>query len=277
MKLSVITINKNNDVGLKQTIDSVNTQTYHGFEYIIIDGCSTDDSVKVINDFITKHNDFLSVKWVSENDSGIYDAMNKGINMATGDYLLFLNSGDCFASTYVVEKVYEKEFNADIEIASCNMLKKGKIVWTYIPRNHYTYGTLFFYGIAHQSAFINRKLFERYGLYDETYKYNGDIEFWYRTIIDNKVSTESWNYVVTNYSLGGISDVMKNNPVFEEEHKRILSNPLYEKFINDYEEWKRDREWIDRYRIIEKYPSIVHLLNKWEKIKRKFGKHRISI
>lgn len=272
MKLSVITINKNNALGLGQTVASVLAQTVQDFEYIIIDGDSTDGSVEIINDVLTRCKKVLSVKWLSEPDKGIYNAMNKGIQMATGEYLLFLNSGDSLASEDVVRKVNKEEFAADIVIGKCNVQKDGKTVWIYIPKKSYSFGTLFFHGISHQAAFIRKNVFERYGFYDESYKYNGDIEFWYRTIINNKVSTQDINFVVSNYCLGGLSDVLKDKPDFKEEHKRIMSNPLYEKFIGDYVEWKKDREWIERYRVVGNYPSMVGLLNRLERLRRRFCK-----
>ena len=272
MKLSVITINKDNAAGLKYTVNSVLTQTVQDFEYIIVDGVSKDGSLDVIHDLINKHDEALSVKWISEPDSGIYNAMNKGIRMATGEYLLFLNSGDSFASEDVVGKFNDAEFVADIVIAKCNMQKDGVTVWTYIPKKNYTFGTLYFYGIAHQASFIRKKLFEQYGFYDESYKYNGDIEFWYRTIIDQKVPTQPFDFTVSNYVLGGMSDVCKDNLDFKEEHKRILSNPRYEKFVGDYLEWKKDREWINKYKVVEKYLTAVRMLNALENLKRRFRK-----
>ena len=86
MKLSIITINYNNAIGLKKTIESIVEQTYHEFEYIVIDGGSNDDSKKVI---LENQNNISD--WCSEKDAGIYNAMNKGILKATGEYLLFLN------------------------------------------------------------------------------------------------------------------------------------------------------------------------------------------
>ena len=100
MKCSIVTINRNNASGLEKTMQSVASQTFKDFEYIIIDGASTDASVDVIK---AREADFAHIKWMSEPDSGIYNAMNKGIRMATGDYVQFLNSGDCLAAPDVME------------------------------------------------------------------------------------------------------------------------------------------------------------------------------
>lgn len=269
MRLSIITINLNNADGLRKTMLSVINQTRKDIEYIVVDGASTDGSMDIIQDCFSCTDNGMSVKWISEPDLGIYNAMNKGIRMSSGEYLLFLNSGDWLTDSNVIKELNNEGFTADIVVAKCNVVKDDKIVWTYFPKKTYTFGTLYFYGIAHQSAFIKKDLFEKYGLYDESYKYNGDLEFWYRTIIDNKVTTQMLNIVVANYSLGGLSDVLKGDLDFENEHKRILSNPLYEKFVGDYEVWKKDREWINKYRVVERYPAIVRLLAFIDRKKRK--------
>ena len=110
MKLSIITINYNNAVGLKKTLDSVAAQTYTDFEYIIVDGASTDGSVDIIREYenalASRPSPLAShLKWISEPDTGIYNAMNKGIRLAHGEYTLMLNSGDYLVDEQVIEKV----------------------------------------------------------------------------------------------------------------------------------------------------------------------------
>ena len=102
MKISIITINLNNVSGLENTLSSVRAQTFRDFEQIVVDGGSSDGSVDVIR----ANSDWIA-QWISEPDSGIYNAMNKGVRMASGDYLLFLNSGDCLASPKVLENVFQ--------------------------------------------------------------------------------------------------------------------------------------------------------------------------
>ena len=102
MRLSIITINRNNAEGLEKTVKSVAAQTYKEFEYVVIDGASTDGSVEVIK---LHESEFAHLRWVSEPDKGIYNAMNKGLRMATGDYIQILNSADCLASEDVTERM----------------------------------------------------------------------------------------------------------------------------------------------------------------------------
>ena len=105
MKLSIITINFNDAKGLEKTIQSVINQTYKDFEYIVVDGASTDGSVDVIKKYSNK-----LTHWVSEPDTGIYNAMNKGTRMASGEYCLYLNSGDFLADNDVLEKAFNYNF-----------------------------------------------------------------------------------------------------------------------------------------------------------------------
>ena len=109
MKFSIITINYNNSKGLKRTLDSIISQTCHEFEWIVIDGGSSDGS----RELIEQHQDSITY-WCSEPDKGIYNAMNKGVNKATGDYCLFLNSGDHLCNSKVVEHLISIPFSADI-------------------------------------------------------------------------------------------------------------------------------------------------------------------
>ncbi len=103
MKLSIITINRNNEPGLEKTMQSVAAQSSKAFEYVVVDGASTDGSVEVIQRY---EQQLANLKWVSDPDSGIYNAMNKGIGMATGDYIQILNSGDSLAADDVVERMF---------------------------------------------------------------------------------------------------------------------------------------------------------------------------
>ena len=113
MRLSVITINMNNRKGLERTIKSVVCQIFADFEYIVIDGASVDGSADVIREYADKIH-----YWISEPDTGIYNAMNKGILQAKGDYCLFLNSGDALYTTTVLEEVFNQNFSEDIIIGN---------------------------------------------------------------------------------------------------------------------------------------------------------------
>jgi len=209
-KLSIITINLNNKVGLEKTINSVVSQTYTDFEYIIIDGGSKDGSLDVIEKY-KKHFSY----WVSEPDKGIYNAMNKGIAVAKGEYCLFLNSGDCLYETQVLESVFKLNPNQDIiycdtyyayPTGELKLLKSPDIVTL-----DFLAGNILF----HQSMFIRTKLFDEIGMYDESFKISADWEFYAKAILKNNVSYKHVNIAITVFDVSGISA----NSHFEELRK----------------------------------------------------------
>lgn len=157
MKLSIITINYNNSCGLQKTIDSVVTQSWHEFEWIIIDGGSTDGS----KEFIEKHQGYFTY-WCSEPDKGVYHAMNKGVAKAKGDYLLFLNSGDCLHDIKVLENMSRKWGEADIIYGDiCFEKKDGRVVYNYPDKltTHY----LLSRSLGHPASFIKASLLKEKG------------------------------------------------------------------------------------------------------------------
>jgi glycosyltransferase involved in cell wall biosynthesis len=171
-KISIITINYNDAIGLEKTIVSVFNQSYADFEYIVIEGNSTDNSKEVIH----KHQNRINY-WVSEPDKGIYNAMNKGINAATGEYLLFMNSGDVLLDDVSILNICCEKLKEDIVAFDCFLERNDKIVGL---RTHIENPTLFYVykkGLKHQSTFIKRVLFEKIWLYNESYKIASDYKF----------------------------------------------------------------------------------------------------
>jgi glycosyltransferase involved in cell wall biosynthesis len=255
MKLSIITINRNNAEGLRKTMVSVLSQTYRDFEYIIIDGASSDHSVDVIKELESEEvRELVGFNWISEPDLGVYNAMNKGIKKAMGEYLLFLNSGDFLIAPDVIERVMAHCNGADILCARCNVSDNGKVLWKSNPPEKVTFGTLYTVGLAHQSTFIKRMLFETCGLYREDFRYNSDIAFWYKAIIDNGATTQRIDVITTDYNLDGISSKEHENPQFKKEKLEILAP--YKKFISDYEELMNLREnivmwnWVKQHKLL---------------------------
>lgn len=165
--LSIITINRNNAPGLQKTIDSVFAQTFKNFEYIIIDGGSTDGSLAVIESVKDK-----TTYWVSEQDKGIYNGMNKGITQAKGAYLFFLNSGDCFASEQVLQQFFGDSSQRNADVLAGNVIVEGHVKKGYEKISLFK---ILEYSITHQSLFLKRSLFTLYGYYDESYPINADI------------------------------------------------------------------------------------------------------
>lgn len=277
MKLSIITINRNNAIGLGKTIRSVLAQSYQGFEYIIVDGNSDDDSVSVIKDELEGHsqNNEIVINWISEPDSGIYNAMNKGIGMSHGDYLLFLNSGDFLVETDVLEKVFSKDYDEDLLCARCNVSENDKVVWTspLVPET-ITLGWLYFNGLMHQSTFIRRDLFYRIGMYDESFVWLADIQFWYKAIIYRDATTKPIDVVTSNYNHEGASSVIRNNPRFDEEASWAFSQPILKHIMPDYQKWNEEKRFYREFGWIEKRKTLKKMLWYYKKVEKKAKRER---
>ena len=235
MKLSIITINRNNKDGLQRTIESVVSQTFQDYEYVIIDGASTDGSVDVIKQYADK-----ITYWVSEPDKGIYNAMNKGILQAKGEYCLFLNSGDVFASSFVMEKLFET--NPISEIVTGNMLKnypdkqtidKGQLYARMVKNEKLTLLDFLKGTINHSPTIIKRNLFDRYGAYEESYKIVSDWIFFLKTIGLNGVSVSYVDIVISYFDMTGISNI--DSELLNYERKKAIEAYVPNSILDDYQ------------------------------------------
>ena len=223
MRYSIITINYNNTDVLKRTIKSVISQTSKDFEYIIIDGGSTDGSVDIIKQYAT-HIRY----WISEKDKGVYNAMNKGVAQAHGDYCIFMNSGDCFHSSDVLDIV--NEYQEDI---ICGKVLKGNAkspsgLW----KSTITLVDLMRGSLPHQAMFIKRELLLKHP-YDERYKILSDWKFCIETIVFDNCSFRSCNIIVADYDTSGIST--NSNGLLPKERELILQELFPPRVIADYQ------------------------------------------
>mgnify|MGYP003289215095 CR=1 FL=1 len=242
MKVSIITINYNNRNGLYRTIESVINQVYQDFEYIVIDGASTDGSIDVIKEYA----EYLSY-WVSEPDKGIYHAMNKGVEVASGDYCLFLNSGDYLYDKYTLLKVMNKDCSEEIVIGKLLFLAANKLSNVNEPIT-----MLKFYedSIPHPSTFIKRTLFDQFK-FDENYKIVSDWKFFLEVLILNECTYKIIDVIVTCYNSEGISS--QNTNLVYMERQKVLEEILpvgvrldYLRFVNgsNYTEDTYDKFYI---------------------------------
>lgn len=237
MKLSIITINRNNENGLRKTITSVLNQSWSDFEYIIVDGASTDNSVDVIKNDISSVSEGLNsrIQFISEADTGVFNAMNKGIVMAKGDYLLFLNSGDFFVDNNVLSNVFCVMRETDILSCSCRVSKNGEQVFITTPPTNYTFGFFYNNSLAHQATFIKKDLFNKFGLYREDLKFMGDWEFFVRTIVIAGASTQNIDVILTDYNMEGISSVSNNQYFIIKEKQTVFEEKALKCFVPDYD------------------------------------------
>ena len=225
--LSIITINRNNANGLDKTIQSVINQSYEDFEYIVIDGNSTDHSI----DIIKKYNSNINY-WVSETDKGIYNAMNKGIAKANGNYVLFLNSGDYLVNNDVLKSVFEKQQTADIIYGNMQIdWGNGKITSGKMP-DKITFKQMYIDTLWHPVSFIKKTLFDKYGLYNETYKVVADYDFFFKAIIINNATTYHINVDIAMYNLNGLSSLLENKALEQAERRKVIESYLPQSIID---------------------------------------------
>lgn len=229
-KLSVITINFNNAEGLERTIKSVVAQGYEDVEYIVVDGNSTDGSVAVIDKYESS-----ITKWISEPDTGVYQAMNKGIALATGDYLLFLNSGDYFYSEGVLSNIEKYLGTEDLLLFDIHVKGQEK---DFIKKHPDTirFSFLFEETFAHQAIIIKRTLFDEVGHYDESYKIVSDWKFFIHAI-SKGYSYKTIHEVLSTYHLDGMSATAKGTFTRRAERETILKSE-FPQFYEDYKEWE---------------------------------------
>ena len=231
-RLSIITINLNDRSGLEKTIKSVINQTYTDYEFLIFDGGSTDGSPDIIAGYASKIN-----YWISEPDRGIYHAMNKGVKEATGEYCLFLNSGDWLVNDNVLINIFSTGRNADILYGDCQVSKAGKVLYVVRPADKLTLKAFIRNTLPHQATFIKRTLFDTYGLYNECYRLHADYDYWLRTIIIGQCTTEKLRLLIVDYNMDGLSSDTVNNPYLHQEAAAIVSGYFPETVLVDYYDW----------------------------------------
>ena len=279
--ISIITINYNNSLGLKRTLDSVAVQTYCDFEHIIIDGGSTDDSVTQIQEYIKtlqKNNPLLTPKvfWSSEADKGIYDAMNKGIDKARGEYCLFLNSGDMLANLHVLEEVFLSGMKASIiccnSIYLSSIYHKQKLVES---PSRIIASDLILSFLPHQSSFIKKELFNKIHKYDTEFKIISDWLFFIEALLSYNESYQHIPIVVSHCETEGISNNPQNCNLMDEEFNKGLRKimPL---FADDYIELKNLRKEVSSpfYNFVKRIKNSLWFRIIWKvyKIKDKYSK-----
>ena len=305
MKLSIITINYNNAEGLRKTLASVASQTYPHIEHIIIDGGSTDNSVEVIREYESSLGSRLSplasrLKWLSEKDTGIYNAMNKGIRMATGDYIQILNSGDILAAPDVTERMMNAltAHQCKVESVKCKGNEDGEAdtpasrlkdcpaifygnmtkvnaAGHVIGKSGYTeYSLRQFYSstLNHDCAYIRKDLFEEYGLYDENLKIVSDWKWYLQAIGLGRVNPVYVDIDVTIFDDGGISET--NLALRNKERRQVLEELLPPAVLWDYDTHAFEMEQMNRLRRWKLYPLVYFMervlfkLEKWGVLKR---------
>lgn len=211
-KFSIITVCRNEEAAIRGTCESIVSQKYQNFEWVVVDGASTDGTLKILNKYRNEIHHF-----VSEPDAGIYNAMNKGAAMASGDYLIFMNGGDRFASSDVLDAVAQCP-DTDLIVGELEFADDGgvrtfpsQLNSGYLRRNM----------LPHQATFFHRSIFKRFGYFDESFKIAGDYEFFVRIIKKNKVLYHRILKVLAVFSGGGMSSGSYQRALRKHENHRV--------------------------------------------------------
>ena len=218
---SIITVVYNNEKYLEETIKSVVNQKFRNFEYIIIDGGSSDKTLDII-----KRYDSQIDYWISEKDKGIYDAFNKGMSLAKGDFIGIVNSDDTYLDNAleIIAKYINELTNKEIDFIFGSVKKHWGILYGYRPEKiYYSWG---FYSSHSTGFFLRRSSAKKIGLYNINYKYHADYDYFYRMIVKKKMKGTSTkkNEITGNFRRGGYSSKIKFRKLFMEELRIRYNN-----------------------------------------------------
>ena len=254
MKLSIITINLNNITGLQKTFESIFEQLFPDFEYIVIDGGSTDGSKELIE----KNEEKLSY-WLSEKDSGVYHAMNKGIKKATGDYLLFLNSGDYLINKSILQEVSDKLDGKEIIYGDVFLIMSDTKSWTGVYPDKLSFQHFVDGSLPHPGSFIKRNLFDKVGYFDENIKIVADWKFFLDAICRYNASYKHIDKTISVFYHDGISSISQNQEIMANEKRSV--------FLSEYPLFIENSKELSNLRAFRNNP----LISKFVKFAKSFG------
>jgi len=222
MKISIITVCFNSDKTLETTIQSVLAQTYNNIEYIIVDGMSKDNTLNIIKKYEGK-----IANWISEPDQGLYDAMNKGIELATGDLVGILNSDDVFAETTVLETIANFHQKHTIDASISNIIQtneEGKVIRLYSAKNWQPQKLKIGFMPAHPGIFFKKDLFAKLGNYQLDFKIGADYELITRYFLKHQISWKYLDLTTSSMLVGGLSSSgLSSYQLISKEIKKALN------------------------------------------------------
>jgi glycosyltransferase involved in cell wall biosynthesis len=222
-------------------MESVLAQDCRFYEWIVIDGGSTDGSLELIE----QNHDKITY-WVSEADGGIYEAMNKGVDVSTGDYLQFLNSGDCLANSSIISSFIEKQFQSDIIYGNAIIVdEKDKMIEEYYAPDFVRLSYFWSHSLNHQSSFFHKRCFKQFR-YNEQNKIASDTEL-FMQLLYYGYTFEKWDRFVERFEIGGLSSLESYSDEFNDIVNRLLPSGVKA----DYEEIIQNRD-VDLYILIRR-------------------------
>lgn len=228
-KISIITVCKNDKNRIEKTIESVINQDYENIEFIIIDGNSTDGTTEIIKKYLDK----ISI-FVSEPDTGVYDAMNKGIKYSTGDYLFFLNAGDYFYDNNVLSRIFTRGYNEDLIYGNIFLYRRSKPFFIKLMPTRISNYFMLTDMISHQAIFFTRKVFDELGLYNEKYKISADYDIILKSF-KKGFTYRKVKEIISIVEFEGINSKRENIRQRENERKQVQAEiyklNLFQKFM----------------------------------------------
>lgn len=272
MKLSIITINWNNCAGLSKTLNTVIDQTTSDFEYIVVDGGSTDGSV----DLIKQKAQLRPILWTSERDKGIYNGMNKGIQRASGDYIMILNSGDYLAADDVIERMLSLiESLPNKDIIYGNILKRWPDGHTIRDRQLQGEPSLFdFYTgtLNPDGTLISRSLFQQYGYFNEDLKICSDWAWFLNVVGMNGTKVSHVDIDTIFFDMTGVSEGGdKSRAIIQQERSQVLSSTLPASVLKDYQRYESDLRIMRR---LHRHGWAIRIVRLIERVCFKFEKKK---
>lgn len=212
MKISVITISFNSASTIRDTIESVLSQDYPNVEYIVVDGKSKDDTVEILKSYGDK------IKWISEPDKGIYDAMSKGVKLATGDVVGIINSDDYYPDAQTLSRVAKAFENSDIEavygdLQYVDFSDSNKVVRNWKSGEYNKENFLKGWMPPHPTFFLKKSVYDKFGYYDATFKSAGDYELMLRMLYRHNIKVAYIPNVQMKMRVGGVSNVSLKNRI----------------------------------------------------------------
>lgn len=232
MKISIITVTYNDALTIRDTFESILVQTYYDIEYIVLDGCSKDITVDILKEYEPKFNGRM--RWVSEKDNGMYDAMNKGIQMATGEVIGIINSDDFYHRKNVIAEIAKGFNDQDVQAIFADVrfvhpANLDKTVRYYSSKNFSPNCFRFGFMPAHPSFFTYKKNFETYGYYQTDYKIAADYELLIRFLYTYQLKYKYLPLDVMKMRTGGMSTASwKSNVILNKEIVRACKeNGIY--------------------------------------------------
>lgn len=251
MKLSIITINLNNKNGLIKTLNSISSQDYQDFEHIVVDGQSSDGSEEII-----RQNPRIN-SWISELDTGVYDAMNKGIKHAKGEYLLFLNSGDYLVDENVLKTVISK-VNTEEIIYGNLLINENNTKKKYYYPSKITFDFMFDYSLGHPCTFIKKTLFDKVGLYKTNHKIISDWIFFVDALIRYNASVKYITDIISVFHTDGMSSNPENIESINNERIAYLKSE-YAVLYDDYIKFRQTNYILQRIKSCKAYKWLKAL------------------